>query len=603
MAAIGSMVAGVQAEILFSDNFTYPDGPLVTIAGARWSTHSGTAGQVEVVSGAIGLTQSKSEDVSAMLAGQPFPSNTNAVLYARCVVSFQSLPKGPNGGYFAHFKDGATGFRGRVFATTNGAAPGFLRLGIANAGNIADKIIETDLSVNTSYPVVLRWDVGNAVGTLWLNPTTEVDAGVTASDTSTAVSITAFALRQSLSSGNGMGALQVDDLVVSTSFAEAFSTNPPPILPPIIFFTNILENSVRPGDLPTNTFTEQCLRPGEKWTIRAEIADPNGRDIMLMTPATGLPSGAVWDLEPPAGPKATAVFTFQPTAAEAGRCYQVRLEAANDTATNVMDWTVYVPTQVEQGIVINEFLANPASTNAASHFNPLHRDSASPKPASDDEYIELVNIAGADVDLGGWTISDTVEVRHQFNESFVLAASNALVIYGGPLEGYAPNLTVAAVPASEKASGLGLNNTGSDSILVRNQDSNLVVRVVYSEKMLATNGSVTRFPDLDGAFVPHASVSTNFVSAGSRCDGRPFKDSETTPPAAVQTAIVLDSAGGICLTWKAEPERPYTVWQAEQANGPFTIRESGLLFADPSASYADSEALGVAQRFYRISTP
>ena len=117
------MVAGAHAEVLFSDNFTYPDGPLVTIAGARWSTHSGTAGQVEIVSGAIGLTQSKSEDVSAMLAGQPYLASSNAVLYARCVVSFQSLPKGPNGGYFAHFKDDATGFRGRVFATTNGAAP------------------------------------------------------------------------------------------------------------------------------------------------------------------------------------------------------------------------------------------------------------------------------------------------------------------------------------------------------------------------------------------------------------------------------------------------------------------------------------------------
>jgi hypothetical protein len=538
-----------------------------------------------------------------MLSGQPFLASGDVVLYARFTVNFQVLPKGPSGSYFAHFKDGATGFRGRVFATTNGAGPDMFRVGIANAGNNADQVIATDLHLNASYALVLRWAINGALGTLWLDPQQESDPGVTATDTATAVPITAMAFRQSMSSGNGMGALRVDDVVVSTSFTEAFSTNPPPVLPPSIHFTNFLENLVRPGDLTVNTFAEHCLRPGEKLTIQVAITDPAGRGINVNTPSEGLPPSARWGVEPPVGSQAAVDFVFQPTASEAGNRYCIKLAASNDTATSEVTWTVYVPTLEEQGIVINEFLANPATTNTAPHFNPLQRDTPSPKPASDDEYIELVNVLAGTVDLGGWTVSDTVQVRHQFDQGFRLPGSSAVIVYGGPAAGFAPGLEVPAIPASEGGAGLGLNNTGSDSILVRNQQSNLVVRVVYTEKVLSTNGSVTRYPDLSGPFMPQAMVAADPVSPGNQCDGRPFADSAILPPANFQTSIILDIDGGVGLHWNAEPDRTYSVWQAEQWAGPFALVASGLCFPDGAGTFADNIDVAVAQRFYRISTP
>src|SRR5437016_1258631 len=103
----------LRAAVLFSDNFTYPDGPLVGAPGSTWASHSGTAGQVNVASNQVQLTQAESEDVNAMLAGNPYSMGT---LYAGMDFNFSGLPGG-TGGYFMHFKESGTSiFRARVFA-------------------------------------------------------------------------------------------------------------------------------------------------------------------------------------------------------------------------------------------------------------------------------------------------------------------------------------------------------------------------------------------------------------------------------------------------------------------------------------------------------
>src|SRR3954463_11621114 len=95
---------------IFSDNFTYPDGALTTISGGTWANHSGTAGQVNVTSNQVFLTEGESEDVNAVVSGGPYSSGT---LYAGLDVNFSALPSA-NGGYFFHFKDATvSGFRGR----------------------------------------------------------------------------------------------------------------------------------------------------------------------------------------------------------------------------------------------------------------------------------------------------------------------------------------------------------------------------------------------------------------------------------------------------------------------------------------------------------
>lgn len=207
----------LPADVLLNETFSYPDGPIVGATGSPWSRHSGTEDQANVVGGHLILTQSETEDINALLSGAPFSPESGGSLYARFSVRFDSLPSG-SGEYFAHFRNTGTQFRARVFASTLNAAAGTFRLGIGNSSgaDAASGQIETDLSLGVSYTVVTRYDLASGLSTVWLNPLAESDPGVTATDAPAPVAISTFAFRQA----NGIGALQVDSLLVGTSFAE-----------------------------------------------------------------------------------------------------------------------------------------------------------------------------------------------------------------------------------------------------------------------------------------------------------------------------------------------------------------------------------------------
>ena len=225
LLAAGLFAAQSQAAVVFSDTFTYPDGPLVGAPGSTWATHSGTPGQVNVASNVVQLTETESEDVNAPLAGAPYASGT---LYAGADFKFTALPSG-TGGYFFHLKDnGTTAFKGRVFASTTGAAAGDYRIGIANAGN-TPVFIPTDLVPGDSHHFVVGYDTASGIATLYLDSPTET-GGTVGTDAPSPVGITTVAMRQSLSSGNGMGQLNIDNVVVSTSYSEALSIPEPATL-------------------------------------------------------------------------------------------------------------------------------------------------------------------------------------------------------------------------------------------------------------------------------------------------------------------------------------------------------------------------------------
>lgn len=219
-----------SGAIILDDAFAYNNGPLVTVAGGMWTTHSGTTGEVNVANSEVFLTEDEREDVSALLINQPYTTAAGAVLFARFKMTCTALPSG-QGAYFAHFRGGST-FRGRVFVTGTGAPAGKFKLGIANGGALSDIVYPATLSLNQPYTVVLRYAVSQATTTLWLSPALDSDPSVTATDPVTGISISSFSLRQSLSSSDGMGDLIVDDLRVGTHFSDV--AVPPLTGPPVI---------------------------------------------------------------------------------------------------------------------------------------------------------------------------------------------------------------------------------------------------------------------------------------------------------------------------------------------------------------------------------
>jgi hypothetical protein len=230
---------------------------------------------------------------------------------------------------------------------------------------------------------------------------------------------------------------------------------------------------------------------------------------------------------------------------------------------------------VEQRIRISEYLANPTTRTNAAGFNPLQRDDWPPaedavlasKLTSWDEFVEVVNLGGTPVNLGGWTVSDATRVRAWLDPedpTCFVPPQSALVVYGGPVGNHEPRLatpTVPAIPGPEVVpgpDGLGLNNTG-DTLMLRNADGRLVERVVYGARGVSGEGSMVRWPLPDGPWIPHTQVHS----------GRPA--SPGTPPVGTEW-IPGNSLPGLKLGYALEQERIRLYW-TRSPGATYTVRE------------------------------
>jgi hypothetical protein len=202
-----------SATLALLDPFSYPNGSVVTNSGWLWDTRSGAVGECQVTNGQLRLTSAQTEDVAARLAGGPFVRSNGVVLYAAFRMSLAGVPRSTPE-YFAHFVGGSS-LRGRVYVAAAESFPGGYQVLAAN-GSDTTTAHAAVLSTNTVYTVVTRYDIDNASTTVWIDPASEADPGVTATDPQSPVSITAYGFRQD--TGLGTSVL-VDDAKVGLSFA------------------------------------------------------------------------------------------------------------------------------------------------------------------------------------------------------------------------------------------------------------------------------------------------------------------------------------------------------------------------------------------------
>lgn len=167
------------------------------------------------------------------------------------------------------------------------------------------------------------------------------------------------------------------------------------------------------------------------------------------------------------------------------------------------------PTFALSPIVIEELLADPPNGLAgdANHDGVRH--------PSEDEFVELLNVAGVAMDLSGWTLWDPAQPRHQFEDGLALAAGDRVVVFGGGLPTGIPGLAFTA-----SSGGLGLNNTG-DELFLRDIHGTLIDHVLYGSEG-NFDQSLTRQPSGTGPFQRHTQVSTIGLrfSPGTDADGQ-----------------------------------------------------------------------------------
>lgn len=174
------------------------------------------------------------------------------------------------------------------------------------------------------------------------------------------------------------------------------------------------------------------------------------------------------------------------------------------------------------GFVINEVLFDPPNGDAGDANGDGTRS------ASEDEFIEFVNDSNSPVDLSGYTLYDatnleTLTPRHTFPEGTVIPPKGVYVLFGGGT----PSGNFGGAQVGVTTTGnMNLNNA-DDAITILDRDGNVFItfdtQVEGAGIDFGADQSVTRSPDLEGAFTLHTTVNAALLfSPGTKADGSSF---------------------------------------------------------------------------------
>ncbi|MBZ4422231.1 lamin tail domain-containing protein [Myxococcus sp. RHSTA-1-4] len=267
----------------------------------------------------------------------------------------------------------------------------------------------------------------------------------------------------------------------------------------------VIKDFLIPGDSVSGSVTVTAPNGGESW------AGGSARNITWTS--SGVTNvkveytldGSTWSTLTSSTAASAGSFAWTvPSSATSSARVRVT-DAADATVTDTSDAAFTITTSTPGGtgnVIINEVLVN--------------------EPGSDvnGEFVELVNVGGAAVDLSGWTVSDAASVRHTFPSGTTLAAGGVLVVFGGASA--IPAGTPGAVAAS--TGSLGLSNSG-DTVTLKNSSATAVDTATLGSGLTGTDGvSANRSPDATAGatFVLHTGLSSLSSSPGLQASGAAF---------------------------------------------------------------------------------
>ena len=234
--------------------------------------------------------------------------------------------------------------------------------------------------------------------------------------------------------------------------------------------------------------------------------------------------------------------------------------------------------QTQPRLIINEFLADPASGEAGDANGDGTRS------AQTDEFVELANMSRDTLDLTGWRVGDDETVNFTFPEGYKLPPRQLVVIFGGGdvsgVPGYdADPLQTRVFIAPNDSIGNGFAN-GGEAILLLSPDGAEDSYVAYGS--VAANGgptaenvtraagmdvtfesallldieagsadaSVTRSPDgsrAADAWAVHNTVGAANFSPGTTIDGQTIVPKVTPPLTVVINEVLIDPPGSAAV--------------------------------------------------------
>lgn len=194
-----------------------------------------------------------------------------------------------------------------------------------------------------------------------------------------------------------------------------------------------------------------------------------------------------------------------------------------ENAINIGQSTVSVILDDDDGqslasLILNEILYDPFNSGLDGDAN-----GDGVYVQNEDEFIELVNIGSASIDLSGYKVYDATALssnspRHEFPNGTILPAGGVYVLFGGGT----PTGSFGGAQTSATTTGMmNLNNSG-DVLTITNSSDSVMIQLDITPFSDNPNESYTRSPDLIGELVQHTSASTLLFSPGTKSDGSSF---------------------------------------------------------------------------------
>jgi hypothetical protein len=169
---------------------------------------------------------------------------------------------------------------------------------------------------------------------------------------------------------------------------------------------------------------------------------------------------------------------------------KTKTPTSTKTATRTPTKTpTQTPTPSEQpfpAIVINEIHADPhSSLGDANHDGVVN--------TADDEFIEFVNDSTSSLNISGWTLGDSLDIRHTFPQGSFIAPHCGIVVFAG---GTPNGLFGNSVVQIASSGNLGLNDR-EDLIYLYDSTMEMIISIAYGEEA-GDDQSITRDPDITG---------------------------------------------------------------------------------------------------------
>ena len=224
-------------DTVFYDSFDYPlNGRIIDDSGGFWIRRNSSAQNIvfrvsPLDTAAWIRPKSGADGAAARMAGAPYRPGEGAVLYTKFTATWTDVGDipvvGDSTGAFLLLGANSTATvdtLGELGTATNGAPGGTFRVSVSNGENIFSPLTTSDLSLETPYTVVMRYDVDTAQATVWVDATSESDPGMDATDTQGPENTSYVHLRQNLNMGN----IYIDDLTVVAVLPPVLTAITPP---------------------------------------------------------------------------------------------------------------------------------------------------------------------------------------------------------------------------------------------------------------------------------------------------------------------------------------------------------------------------------------